>query len=69
MRIHPSVVDLAREVGVEETQVHEVLARLTRLHIVAGEERGGGGSGIVVKSLPRLLEFLEFLEMPRRFEA
>jgi CRP/FNR family transcriptional regulator, cyclic AMP receptor protein len=69
VRIHPSVVDLAREVGVEETQVHEVLARLTRLHIVAADERGGGGGGIVVKSLPRLLEFLEFLEMPRRFEA
>jgi CRP/FNR family cyclic AMP-dependent transcriptional regulator len=68
VRIHSSAADLAREVGVEESQVREVLSRLGRLHI-ATEEEGGGGSAIVIMDLPRLLEFMEFLEMPRRFEA
>jgi CRP-like cAMP-binding protein len=68
VRIHSSAADLAREVGVEESQVHQVLARLSRLHI-ASEDDGGGGSAIVILDLPRMLEFMEFLEMPRRFEA
>jgi CRP/FNR family transcriptional regulator, cyclic AMP receptor protein len=68
VRIHASAADLAREVGVDETHVHEVLSRLTRLHI-AIEDEGRGGGAIVIRSLPRLLEFMEFLEMPRRFEA
>ncbi|HEY5242194.1 MAG TPA: Crp/Fnr family transcriptional regulator [Polyangiaceae bacterium] len=68
VRIHSSAADLAREVGVEESQVREVLTRLARLHI-ASEDEGGGGSAIVIMDLPRLLEFMEFLEMPRRFEA
>jgi hypothetical protein len=68
VRIHSSAADLAREVGVEESQVREVLSRLGRLHI-ASEDEHGGGSAIVIMDLPRLLEFMEFLEMPRRFEA
>jgi len=68
VRIHSSAADLAREVGVEQSQVHEVLTRLARLHI-ASEDDGGGGSAIVILDLPRMLEFMEFLEMPRRFEA
>ncbi len=68
VRIHSSAADLAREVGVEETQVNDVLERLSRLRIAA-EDRGGGGSAIVITDLPRLLEFMEFVEMPRRFEA
>jgi len=68
VRIHSSAADLAREVGVVEAQVREVLSRLARLHI-ASEDEGGGGSAIVIMDLPRLLEFMEFLEMPRRFEA
>jgi CRP/FNR family transcriptional regulator, cyclic AMP receptor protein len=68
VRIHSSAADLAREVGVDATQVHEVLSRLTRLHI-ATEDEGRGGGAIVIRSLPRLLEFMEFLDMPRRFEA
>jgi CRP-like cAMP-binding protein len=68
VRIHSSAADLAREVGVEESQVREVLSRLGRLHI-ASEDEGGGGRAIVIMDLPRLLEFMEFLEMPRRFEA
>jgi CRP-like cAMP-binding protein len=68
VRIHSSARDLAREVGVEESQVREVLGRLSRLHI-ASEDEGGGGGAILIMDLPRLLEFMEFLEMPRRFEA
>ncbi|MFO0674756.1 MAG: cyclic nucleotide-binding domain-containing protein [Polyangiaceae bacterium] len=55
---------LAREVGAERAQVDEVLARLQRLRI-ATEENGA----ITVMDMGRLLEFLEFIEMPRRFEA
>jgi CRP-like cAMP-binding protein len=68
VRIHSSAADLAREVGVEETQVYDVLSRLSRLHIASVDEEGEG-SGIVIMDLPRLLEFMEFLEMPRRFES
>jgi CRP-like cAMP-binding protein len=63
--VHSSAVDLARQVGVEEAQVRDVLERLRRLRIAAEDEVGG----IVIMDLPRLLEFLEFLEMPRQFEA
>jgi CRP-like cAMP-binding protein len=65
VRVHSSPSDLAREVGVEERQVHDVLHRLGRLRIAAPDEDGG----IVIMDLPRLLEFMEFLEMPRRFEG
>ncbi len=69
VRIHSSAADLAREVGVEEAQVREVLSRLGRLHIATEDEAPGGGTAIVIMDLPRLLEFMEFLEMPRRFEG
>jgi CRP-like cAMP-binding protein len=65
VRVLVSRSELAREVGVEDEQVHDVLARLHRLRIAADDEMGG----IVVMDLPRLLEFMEFLEMPRRFEG
>lgn len=55
---------LAREVGAEDAQVDDVLARLRRLRIVV--ERDGA---IIVSDMGRLLEFLEFVEMPRRFET
>lgn len=55
---------LAREVGAEPAQVEEVLSRLRRLRI-AKEENGA----ITVLDMGRLLEFLEFIEMPRRFES
>ena len=63
--VHASPDDLAREVGVDVAQVHDVLDRLRRLRIAAAEEMGG----IVIMDLPRLLEFLEFVEMPRKFEG
>ncbi|HEX8789606.1 MAG TPA: Crp/Fnr family transcriptional regulator [Polyangiaceae bacterium] len=65
VRVHASAQDLAREVGIDESQVHDVLGRLQRLRIAAEDEMGG----IVIMDLPRLLEFMEFVEMPRRFEG
>jgi CRP/FNR family cyclic AMP-dependent transcriptional regulator len=66
--IHASPATLASEVGVEESQVQAVLSRLALLHI-AREDKSEGGSPVVMVDLPRLLEFMEFLEMPRRFEG
>jgi CRP-like cAMP-binding protein len=65
VRVLASVVDLAREVGVDLGQVDEVLARLRRLRIASVDDIGG----IVIMDLPRLLEFMEFLDMPRKFEG
>jgi CRP/FNR family transcriptional regulator, cyclic AMP receptor protein len=65
VRVHASSQDLAREVGIDEAQVRDVLGRLARLRIAAEDEMGG----IVIMDLPRLLEFMEFVEMPRRFEG
>lgn len=65
VRVLTSAVDLAREVGVEPEQVDEVLARLRRLRIASVDDLGA----IVILDLPRLLEFMEFLEMPRKFEG
>jgi CRP-like cAMP-binding protein len=65
IRINSSTVDLAREVGVEEAQVVDVLTRLGRLRIAWEDELGS----IVIADVARLLEFMEFLEMPRKFES
>jgi CRP-like cAMP-binding protein len=65
VRLRVSSDELAREVGVQEEQARDVLSRLRRLRIAEEEERGA----IVVVDPARLLEFMEFLEMPRRFEA
>ena len=51
--------------GVELEHVRDVLERLRRLRIASEDDMGG----IVIMDLPRLLEFLEFIEMPRRFEG
>ena len=64
VRVHASSDDLAREVGVDRAQVGDVLERLRRLHIATEDE-----GGILITDLPRLLEFLEFVEMPLRFEG
>ena len=66
VKVHVSADDLAREVGAEVGHVHDVLARLQRLRIVTAPEAEGQ---IVVADVPRLLEFLEFLEMPKKFGA
>jgi hypothetical protein len=65
VRVHVSALDLAREVGCDETAVEAVLGRLRRLRIAAEDATGT----IVIADIGRLLEFLEFLEMPRKFEA
>jgi CRP-like cAMP-binding protein len=65
VRLRVSSESLGREVGVPGDQVRDVLSRLHRLRI-AGEEANGV---VVVTDPARLLEFMEFLEMPRKFEA
>jgi len=65
--VHVSPEELAREVGADDHHVHEVLARLKRLRIAF--EKPGEHGGILVADVGRLLEFLEFLEMPKKFGA
>jgi CRP/FNR family cyclic AMP-dependent transcriptional regulator len=65
VRVLTSAVDLAREVGVEPGQVDDVLGRLRRLRIASVDDQGA----ILILDLPRLLEFMEFLDMPRKFEG
>jgi CRP/FNR family transcriptional regulator, cyclic AMP receptor protein len=65
IRVHSSAADLASEAGTDAPHVRDVLERLRRLRIAAEDPTGG----IVIQDLPRLLEFLEFVEMPRKFEG
>lgn len=74
VRLNLDTATLAREVATDAAQVDEVLARLRRLRIIApakkpGADGTGGDDAIVVSDVARLHEFLEFLEMPRNFEA
>lgn len=62
---HVNVRDLAREVGTDDAFAEEVLSRLARLRIAQRDESGN----IAIADIERLLEFLEFVEMPRKFEA
>jgi CRP/FNR family transcriptional regulator, cyclic AMP receptor protein len=62
--VNISTDSLARAVGVESPQVHDVMSRLRRLRIAEEDDAGD----IVVTDVPRLLEFMEFLEMPQKFE-
>jgi hypothetical protein len=43
-----------------------VLSRLKRLRITS-DQSGPQGHAILIADVGRLLEFLEFLDMPRRF--
>lgn len=63
--VHLQPDDLAREVGTEVGQVEDVLTRLRRLRIVLESHEA---HAIVIADVGRLLEFLEFLEMPKKFE-
>jgi hypothetical protein len=63
--LHGSALDIAREGGVDPAQVRDVLARLRRMRIAMEDETGQ----IVVTDLPRLLEFMEFLDLPRKVEG
>lgn len=70
IKVHVSPEELAQEVGASVEQVDEVLARLTRLRIASPvDSKRGSRSEIVVADVVRLLEFLEFLEMPKKFGA
>lgn len=64
VRVRMSPEALASEVGSSKEQCAEVLRRLTRLKI-AKEDHGG----ILVNDMARLLEFMELIDMPRKFEA
>jgi CRP-like cAMP-binding protein len=55
--------DLAAQVNVEMKDVEEVLTRLRRVRVVSLDQR----SNIIVHDLDRLVDFLEFLEMPQKF--
>ena len=67
VKVHVSPEDLAHEVGIGVEDVHDVLGRLRRVRIASEEHAPGGGHTIVIADVARLLEFLEFLDMPRRF--
>jgi CRP-like cAMP-binding protein len=63
IRVRVSVEALAAEVGVTLEQAEEVFARLRRMHIAEASDEG-----ITLANVGKLLDFLEFLEMPRRFD-
>jgi CRP-like cAMP-binding protein len=65
IRIRSSAEQLARELGVETSQVIDVLWRLHRLHIV----HDPGDGSLIVADLGKLHEFLELVEMPQKFDA
>lgn len=56
--------ELAQQIGLTPEETADVLARLGRLKMVNELEEG-----FVITDLPRLVEFLEFLEMREQFEA
>jgi CRP-like cAMP-binding protein len=65
VKVHLRPAELASEVGTNERDVEEVLSRLRRLRIATHDE----GGDMVIADVGRLLEFLEFLEMPKKFEG
>lgn len=65
IRVNVSPAEIALQVGVPEGQVHDVLSRLRRLRIA--QDQGTGA--LVIADVGRLHEFLELVEMPRKFEA
>ena len=64
VRIHVTPEALATEVGSALEDVAEVLARLKKLKIAKAD-----AAGIYIQDVQRLLEFMELLDMPRKFEA
>jgi len=67
IRVNVSPEEIALQVGVPTAQVHDVLTRLRRLRIA--QEQGPGSGALVIADVGRLHEFLELVEMPRKFEA
>jgi len=66
IRVNVSPEEIALQVGVPTAQVNDVLTRLRRLRIIALEP---GAGALVIADVGRLHEFLELVEMPRKFEA
>ncbi|MEO8874924.1 MAG: Crp/Fnr family transcriptional regulator [Polyangiaceae bacterium] len=66
IRLNVTAGGLAREVGVNIEMVLTVLTRLEKLGIAVQDDADGA---VVITDAGRLLEFLELLEMPRKFEA
>jgi CRP/FNR family cyclic AMP-dependent transcriptional regulator len=65
VRLHGSAADVAREGGVDAAQVRDVILRLSRMRIASEDETGA----IVVTDLPRLMEFMELLDLPGKAEG
>jgi CRP-like cAMP-binding protein len=65
IRVRASVEQIAREVGVDRTQVIDVLWRLHRLHIL----QDPGDGSLIVADMGRLHELLELVEVPQKFEG
>lgn len=65
VRVRAEGGELAAEAGVREEDVRDVLTRLRRLRIAAPDE----GEHVVIADVGRLLEFLEFLENPKKLEG
>ena len=66
IRLNVTAGALAQEVGANQEQVLTVLAKLEKLGIAVQDDADGA---VVITDAGRLLEFLELLEMPRKFEA
>lgn len=62
-RLALTAEELAAQVNVDMKDVEEVLSRLRRVRVVSQDERGN----LIVHDVDRLLDFLEFLEMPQKF--
>jgi CRP-like cAMP-binding protein len=67
VKVRVSPEELAHEVGIAEDDVHDVLRHLKRVRIAVEEHTSEGEHAILIADLGRLHEFLEFLEMPKRF--
>jgi hypothetical protein len=65
VRVRLTVEMLAQEVGAERESVVDMVSRLRRIRILELDSADGD----MLVDLNRLLEFLEFLETPKRFEA
>ncbi|MFI5301713.1 MAG: Crp/Fnr family transcriptional regulator [Polyangiales bacterium] len=63
-RVAIGVTDLAALVNVDVATTEQVVARLQRVRIVSIEP---DGHAMILHDVDRLLDFLEFLEMPQRF--
>ncbi|AUX21967.1 cyclic nucleotide-binding protein [Sorangium cellulosum] len=64
IRVRTSPADIAREVDVDRETVDEVMARLRRLKLLA--DGPPAPAAIVVADMRRFIDFIEFLETPRK---